>query len=862
MGPALSAIGSFVGAVFFGAAAGASAAYVLAVNITRLALLSLAAKAAAPKLDLTQAAADKLLTVRNSVQPQAFVYGQDMLSGPLLFANTSADGNKDLDRLVALTGREIESFEAFRIDDTDIVVGVGIPDDSDTVSAGIYDDVVDIDTRKGTSTQTAIAALTSAYPSLWTSSHRGRGWSLLFTKMTLEANNTAFESGIPQNLRALIKGHKVYDPRLDSTNGGSGAHRVDDDTTWEWSDNPALCLADWLMWERVGLGESSDRIDWELVIQAANVCDQLVPIPTASYQKRYTCNFTFFSDQQRGQIKEMLQDAMLGRCIESGGKWRMWAGAALLPDVKLTEANLLGSIQLQASTPSKERYNRVRGKFVDPSRNYAASAYPERRNSDYETADNGFKYKTIDFNTANTSFESQRGAEIRLRQSRQQKVLTWEGNWSCFRLQPGTVVLLDVNELEFADKKFFITEWKLRKDGDGVDLTLVEEDDTVWEDLTEADYTVRSPTGELIFAGQENLEVKLTGGNLHNSRNNATCSAGIRLNADGHVQYMTPAGQWTDANVPSGEWLGTGGRDYWVRCTVNSGTLDVGTTGSWLALDTDRIFNEVQATEGVDTANITLEIAADDAGAEVLTTAVFDISATYNVPPIISFAEAGAWYNNIIDGDTSVALDKPSYSAGDLLIVCMLASGGLDSETNPDESGTWTSLLSSGTQRRLWYRIATGDADDDFTITITSSVMVFAQMAAFDFDDSYSTISPHGNGTELSFESVDSEFEVIGIADNTDEVSLAIATYIKSNSEDYSPTGLTDNLDMTTVGTYWYAADLGGATGDHTLWAGWSVDYSTDARAIATAEQTEIPDTGTDNVSFVTSQIQRWKFEN
>lgn len=29
--------------------------------------------------------------------------------------------------------------------------------------------------------------------------------------------------------------------------GGSGSHRLNDDTTWEWSDNPALCVADYLV---------------------------------------------------------------------------------------------------------------------------------------------------------------------------------------------------------------------------------------------------------------------------------------------------------------------------------------------------------------------------------------------------------------------------------------------------------------------------------------------------------------------------------------------------------------------------------------------------------------------------------------
>lgn len=50
-------------------------------------------------------------------------------------------------------------------------------------------------------------------------------------------------SGFPR-LEAIVKGRRVYDPRKDSTNGGNGTHRRTNPATWEWSDNPTLCFAD------------------------------------------------------------------------------------------------------------------------------------------------------------------------------------------------------------------------------------------------------------------------------------------------------------------------------------------------------------------------------------------------------------------------------------------------------------------------------------------------------------------------------------------------------------------------------------------------------------------------------------------
>jgi hypothetical protein len=55
------------------------------------------------------------------------------------------------------------------------------------------------------------------------------------------------KEGLPQDMKAVMKGRKVYDPRLDDTNGGAGEQRKDDPDTWAWSDNSALCVADYLV---------------------------------------------------------------------------------------------------------------------------------------------------------------------------------------------------------------------------------------------------------------------------------------------------------------------------------------------------------------------------------------------------------------------------------------------------------------------------------------------------------------------------------------------------------------------------------------------------------------------------------------
>lgn len=76
---------------------------------------------------------------------------------------------------------------------------------------------------------------------------------------------------------ARVRGRLLYDPRKDGTvAGGSGAHRLANQATWEYSDNPALADADWLRSDVYGCGVT---VDWVSVIAAANATDAMIGSP-------------------------------------------------------------------------------------------------------------------------------------------------------------------------------------------------------------------------------------------------------------------------------------------------------------------------------------------------------------------------------------------------------------------------------------------------------------------------------------------------------------------------------------------------------------------------------------------------------
>lgn len=97
-------------------------------------------------------------------------------------------------------------------------------------------------------------------------------WSFLFDK-----DGKRFASGIGE-LGGYGQWVKVYDPRKDSTfPGGVGAHRLGNEATYEWSENPALHFGTYAYGryqnaKRV-MGAGLRNVNWANIAAWANVCD-------------------------------------------------------------------------------------------------------------------------------------------------------------------------------------------------------------------------------------------------------------------------------------------------------------------------------------------------------------------------------------------------------------------------------------------------------------------------------------------------------------------------------------------------------------------------------------------------------------
>jgi hypothetical protein len=169
-------------------------------------------------------ARDRLQVVRSAVETRRVIYGQAMVSGPLVYAESTGTNNQYLHLVIPLAAHECEEIGVVYLNDE----LVGTLDGSGNVTTGRFAGYVRIKKHLGTTAQTADSDLVAESASLWTANHRLRGIAYVYVRLQFDQN--VFPNGIP-NIKAVVKGKKVYDPR---------------DGTTAWSDNWALCVRDYL----------------------------------------------------------------------------------------------------------------------------------------------------------------------------------------------------------------------------------------------------------------------------------------------------------------------------------------------------------------------------------------------------------------------------------------------------------------------------------------------------------------------------------------------------------------------------------------------------------------------------------------
>jgi hypothetical protein len=304
------------------------------------------------------------IETQQQVPPRTFVYGRMQVSGSLGFKKVQPPGN--LAKIVLLADGEIDSIEDHKLDD----IILTFDDDQFVDNTFVQDGQkhVAIYPHFGSDDQAADVTLMEMFPDLWTADHRLRGISYVAIRCNGSSSDN-FLSAYPHNeptYKAVIRGRRVWDPR-----------DVDQDpdlpATFLWSDNPALCILDWVTIHPKGFQIPRARFDIASFEALADICDELVPLNTGGSERRYRVATQVSLKEPRVDVLKRLREACDAHFYLTGaGLWAIRGGEWTAPTVTLDSS--LGHIieaEMRDGMNALTRYNELAIRYLSPDHNYA-----------------------------------------------------------------------------------------------------------------------------------------------------------------------------------------------------------------------------------------------------------------------------------------------------------------------------------------------------------------------------------------------------------------------------------------------------------------------------------------------------------
>lgn len=304
---------------------------------------------------------DQQITVRQAVGPRRRGHGRDKLGGTIFFFDTAKyqdTNNKVLTRGVVYCVGPITILEFWLGD-----VKTSLPGGSGgVVPDSVYQGKVAIEGYNGIEDQPASPACLKF--SYWGADCQLKGLAYSVVVATpLKKGSEIFPEGAP-DVRIVADLAACYDPRDPSQNPA-------DDATWQWSENAAIVLLDYLTHES-GYGIALDDIDLPSFIAMANVCDELIPlvIPDPNgeaVEPRYRSWGSYTYDEERATVLARYLDAMDGEIYQTGeGKVAVRGGRWQPPTVTIDESMIIGWASLERKSRAFDTFTRIKGTYTSP----------------------------------------------------------------------------------------------------------------------------------------------------------------------------------------------------------------------------------------------------------------------------------------------------------------------------------------------------------------------------------------------------------------------------------------------------------------------------------------------------------------
>ena len=421
--------------------------------------LSLVSRALMPKPDLGAQMAGQSVMTREAAHSRKIIYGRARIGGNVVYLESTGDDKKYLWLVTAIAGHEIDAYEQVWFNDQKIWDGGSyVSDWGSYVDIGFYKgDQTSADNASQRGTASLVSNSTK-----WTDNHKLLDTAYMVVKLTYDQEK--FAQGLP-NISTVVRGKKVWHPSHSSP---------------VWSQNPALCVRDYLTDTKYGLGESSSNI--ASINTALGVCDEAVDLAAGGTQPRYTLDGVIDTGNSIKANIENMVGSMIGRLVYSGGKFEIHAGEYVAPTVTIDESMMIGEISVQTKQSRRSAYNGVKGVFLSEEDNYILADYPAQISSTYAAQDGDPIYLDMPLPYTVNNVRAQRIAQLALRRSRQQESITIPCNLNALKFKVGDNISVTNTRLGYSAKVFEVVGYSMGFSSDQmvVNVDAIETASSIW----------------------------------------------------------------------------------------------------------------------------------------------------------------------------------------------------------------------------------------------------------------------------------------------------------------------------------------------------------------------------------------------
>jgi hypothetical protein len=367
--------------------------------------MSLLAQALQKKPKPAQAAGIKAQTSTGGATPQSFILGIRATGGQTVapLYSYGSDGGTPNAYLVYIIERGVVPGQTTRrmvINDAYVEIGALTTIGGSTVQGhalgGIYAGNAWVRFHDGdqTAADELLVQKLSDYPDRpWSSDMIGkrRPYAVLVFKYNREVLNS------PPTVRFEEDSIPLYDPRYDSSVGGSGPQRWGQPETYVPSDNLVVIIYNihrgiTLPCGSIWGGEATaDDLPFDNWVAAMNDCDEVEDLPGGLTEARYRGGIEVSVTDEPADVIEALENACQAQQVEIGGVWKIRIGGPGLPVMFITDEDvLIDHDRTHDMFPSLgDTKNGIHATWVNPEALWETTEAPPIYNEDWEAEDGG-----------------------------------------------------------------------------------------------------------------------------------------------------------------------------------------------------------------------------------------------------------------------------------------------------------------------------------------------------------------------------------------------------------------------------------------------------------------------------------------